>query len=123
MTEFTMYRGDSATFDVAVVDAAGAALNLTGTKLWFTVKRWISDLDSHAIVQKTSDSAGQVTLADQTADPGKATIKVLPADTASLGADTTTLVWDVQILDGAGEMHTVADGSLTVKPDVTRAIA
>jgi hypothetical protein len=123
MTEFTMYRGDSATFDVAVVDAAGAALNLTGTKLWFTVKRWISDLDSRAVVQKTSDSPGQVTLADQTADPGKATIKVLPADTASLGADTTTLVWDVQILDSAGEMHTVADGSLTVKPDVTRAIA
>lgn len=110
-------RGDLETYTLTLKDAAGAALNLTGASLWFTVKRGISDADAAAVFQKTIAS-GIVVAAPLT---GVAVITVLPADTAALGDGPLTLLYDIQVKLADGTTKTPLSGEFRVTPDVTRA--
>lgn len=114
MPEDPITRGDDATLTVTVTDPAGAPFALDGKTLWFTAKRKYSDPDEAAVIAKKSGEGIELL-----GDPGKAVVAINAADTANLPNRETTLVCDVQLLDGT-KVRTVARDTLTVEPDVTR---
>lgn len=115
--DLTITRGDARTMSVPMT-LNGAAWEIpVGATVRFTVKHQRDDLDSAAVIAK-STGAGIVAVADV------ATITIAPADTNSLAAKrtTTTLYYDVQVTGAASSFGpwTVATGRLTVVPDVSR---
>ena len=116
MSEIVAQRGDNETYDLTVVDATGARVNLTTATLKFTIKT--DAKDKQYIVQKTTGSG--ITNLDQGSPTtkGKATIALLPADTAKLLAPKT-LYFDVEMTVG-GIVTTVVSGDLSLVADITR---
>lgn len=115
--------GDDAVYTVTVTRASVAIdLRLANTKLWFTAKKALSDLDASAVIRKTfgvSGGPGGITVPG--AAPGNvANIGIADADTAALSA-TTRLYFDVQLEEPDGTKTTVARGTLPVVADVTKA--
>lgn len=119
MTDLRARRGDDKTYQLTIRQANGVPLDLTGLELWFTVKRSYAHADSEAIAQRTVGSG--ITIVDGPA--GRADVTLPAAATTDLPATATALVWDCQVKDPAGEIHTVDGGTLVVDPDVTRATA
>jgi hypothetical protein len=111
----TMFRGDTAQFQIAVTDVDGHPVNLTGCSLWFTAKIDPTSLDAAAQFQKKTPSTG---IAITDAANGIAVITMLAADTSSLTGDQT-LECDVQLKDGTGAIQTVARGQIKVLADIT----
>jgi len=111
-----MYRGDTGTLDVVVVDDVGSPVDISTYSLRFTAKYRSSDPDDEAIIVKTDDYGG-IALGNGT---GEATITVDPEDTEDL-TKTTTLLWDFQLTDGFGAVKTAAAGRLVISADISRA--
>lgn len=109
-------RGDSTIFYVTCTED-GAAVDLTGCKLWFTVKRNLSDLDVDAIIRRTTDTAMGIVVA--TPQTGIAVITLDPVQTVTL-LRAETLFWDIQVRTFAGLINTAASGLMDVALDVTR---
>jgi hypothetical protein len=125
MTERTMYRGDTYAFDIQVTKrSAGSEIgvpeNITDWKLWFTAKRTYSDWDSMAAVRLSSEPNDGIIFIDPV--NGKAEITIPPVKTVGYPDGPVVLVYDVQAKDTNGRIFTVEGGTLTVIPDVTRAI-
>jgi len=116
VSDIVAQRGDNEVYDLTVVDAAGARIDLTSATLKFTVKT--SSKDKEFIVQKTTGSG--ITNLDQSSPTtkGKATIALLPADTAKLLAPKT-LYFDVEMTVG-GVVTTVVSGDFSLVADITR---
>lgn len=95
---------------------------MTTYSVWFTAKYDAADADSAAVIRKgkTAGLTG-VTVMTDPATQTYSRIKVAfdPTDTAALPAKLLTLVFDIQIKAPTGEVFTVADGELQIKPDVT----
>jgi hypothetical protein len=118
VSEISMIRGDTASFSGTVM-RAGAPVNLTGAKLWFTAKRSRSDLDEAAVIKKDTVLGGVVILSPTS---GTYRVTILPADTSSL-TYTIQLFYDVQLLEPDGTVTTIESGTLEVDAsrDITRA--
>ena len=114
-TPLCLIRGDTKTYDFTFyLDTAQTTpLNLTGAKVWFTIKRDYQAKDADALVDK------QLTITN--AALGKATVKLSQTDTAlSLG----TYYYDVQYVSlGDLEVKTVIKGKIQVQYDVKKGIA
>lgn len=110
----TFPRGDTAFLDFAVVLNA-APQNITGWTLWFTAKRRVGDADP-GVLQK-STTGGGITITN--AATGLGTVNLVPADTAALPEQPTTLYADLQGKDGGGNIWTLAKGLIAVRPDAT----
>lgn len=121
MTDLQARRGDTESYDLALLDATGQPLNLgVITDIWFTIKRSPASTDADAIVQKTIGDGLEVT--DELG--GLATVTLDAADLVGLVGDTEVVLrWDVQIKDTDDRVTTVDDGGFTVVLDVTHAIA
>jgi hypothetical protein len=117
-TNLSMYRGDTRVVQLTI-SGLGAS-GLTGFSFWFTAKNDFADADADAVIKKTTNDFTVVTVGDANTS-GVITVKILPADTASLPDYNTNLHYDVQLEDGSGNVTTVATGTLTVKVDVTKA--
>ena len=110
---FKSFRGDTLAIDLAVT-LGGTAFDLTGSTLFFTLKRKITDLDADALVQcQTGDR-----LTHTNAAGGLATLRLPAADTAPMPLNIP-LVADIQVKTAAGEIYTVASGKITFSADVT----
>jgi hypothetical protein len=117
MSNFTMTRGDSATFS-GTVTLGGDPYDLSGAAhMWFTAKNKYVDSDEDAVFQKTLDDG--ITVVSPTA--GLYSVAIVPADTEDVPKAKTILVWDVQIEDSEGNIYTMASGKLVINPDVTDA--
>lgn len=110
-----MTRGDDrkivmeAVYPEDVVEAgvaAGDPYPLDGATVWFT-----AESPQSTIAKKSG--AGIETSGNL------ATILIDATDTESL-AGPTTYQWDFQIRTAGGKIHTLAKGSLVVRPDITR---
>lgn len=120
-TSLDMVRGDTKQWDLTFTDAAGGALDLSAITIWFTVKDKVSDTDAQALFQLHSPNHG---IANISAVGGTARITVLPSHTAALTSKRNNQAYyDIQIVDGSGRVYTVADGTITIYPDVTIAVA
>lgn len=129
----TVHRGDS--LSVAFV---GITAYTGWSKLWFTVKASVSDIDTNStimiVLSSPGDAADGLLYLNGTA--ATSTDGSITADDAALGNLTVALVadatdellpgssykYDVQALIGT-TVTTLATGSLTVTADVTRAIS
>jgi hypothetical protein len=114
MTALTMTRGDTAYLDITITHPNPGA-TLDGCTLKFTAKREFTDAQDAAVIKKDTSDGITVT-GDLTA-----TVKILPADTSDLEADTVVLQYDVELTDATPDTFTVDSGTLTVNPDVTTA--
>jgi hypothetical protein len=112
-----IFRGDTIVIEFAV-SQDGVALNLTGYSIWFTAKKQKSDNDTAPTAIQKTLSSGIVVL---DAAAGHIKVTILPADTATLSADTT-YVCDLQVKSGGGVITTVADGTMAITLDVTQAV-
>ncbi len=117
MSDFTMTRGDTLEFDIAVtVASSGAPQDITGCSLWFTLKRNQGDADP-GYLQKTI-GAGITVIS---LSGGTARAKLVPADTSAITSQAA-FYYDCQLKDGTGNIYTLDSGTITVKLDSTRAI-
>lgn len=111
--QLTMVKGDTYSFDIAVIQN-GAAFNLTGCTILFTAKYNVKD--SGFVFQRSSVTGG-VTITNATG--GLATVAFTPANTSGLASHIIDLPYDIQVTDGSGNIYTPIRGILRVLPDVT----
>jgi len=107
--DLKIVRGDKFTCFFRVKQAGGTYINLTG----YTAAAQIRQTDGDGAVAATFTAV----IGDQTAFPGSVLLTLLKAVTTTLTPGT--LVWDCEVIDGAGEPRTVLAGKVTVLKDVT----
>lgn len=105
MTYLSMYRGDDRELTIT------ASEDLTGCDVRFTAKARPSS--AMAVLEKSTDPGGGITI-----DTTTVTVAIEAADTVDL--DPVALHWDVEIVDLADKVHTVAHGRLAILQDITR---
>lgn len=110
-----MTRGDTYAF-AATIKMNGAAYDLTGTDLTFTAKWEFTDPDVDAVITLTSPSGG---VSIVSAALGQIRVVIPPEATESLPAHETQLKYDIQVKTSGGDIYTVLQGLLVVRPDVT----
>lgn len=119
--DITVGRGNAIDETITILDTTGAALNLTGATLWFTVKALgdVSTDDSTALIKLYWISGGAssgITVA--TPANGVMAISVTPALAATLAANTS-YKWDVKVKTAAGKEWTPVKGYLHTTGVVT----
>jgi len=112
---FTITRGDTYKENWVIKDESGTPINITGGKLYFTLKNSVSDPDPGAL-QLTSATGEGITITD--APNGAATMTMTSAQTAALNVQT--YYYDIQYKSSSGEIFTLARGTMTVESDVTQ---
>lgn len=118
---FEIARGDDRTIDF-VVDLGGVAQDITGWSLRFTARTAVplgTVTDDTGATLHYSTASGGVTITD--AASGAVAVAIAGADTYALGATDTTLMCDLQGVDGAGKIATLTTGKLVIKGEITRA--
>lgn len=120
LDDCSMYRGDTRYLPFQITDSGGNPLNITGFAIWFTAKRLIADPDPGVFQQTIANAKVVVT----NGALGLGYVRIDPANTATLPDAATDLLWDLQIKSTAADtpITTVVRGTLTVVPDITRAI-
>ena len=110
----TVTRGTSKTLELTVTDSANKAVDLTGARIIFTMKR--DSEDQLPLTQKASDDPLQVELSAPR--EGKAKIYLLPADTQNL--DPKSYIFDVWVILSNGKRYVVVEPTpITLKAGVT----
>ena len=123
-----MYRGDTFVYDTQLMNPLPGPTqgkvpqNLTGWTLWFTAKYQAVDADQNAVIQQDNATVGGVVVVGP-ATNGNIAVTAAPLSTRGFPDAPVTLVYDIQGKDGSGRIFTMETGTLTVAPDVTRAIA
>jgi hypothetical protein len=105
-------RGDDVTYHLAFKDGDDA-VDITGWKIYFTLKKNIDDDDDDALIKKETEPAGADAIA------GLADIVLLDTDTNDLAG---TYDYDIQYKDDSGLIKTVMKGAYLFEKDVTRRI-
>lgn len=110
-------RGDDDVFDVAVTDEdTGLPVDLSGADLTFMVKRYPSDPDADALITKVTPTEVAITLP---ATGGLAVVTLDAADTDDLAPGNYS--WELQVVDAANKVRTVAGGRFKIVADLIRA--
>lgn len=113
-----MVKGDTAVFDITCTTAAGAAFDISGATIYFTVKDDPSDADAAAIFQKSTASGISII----SGAGGTAQVVTAAADTSSFNASehggNNQMYWDCQVIK-SGRTYTVARGRLTILAQYT----
>ena len=111
-------RGDTKPL-TATVTTNGVATSLVGGKLFFTAKTDVSNPDPGVFQLTWVDGGASSGITVPTPSSGVANITIPPSATSGLGAFVQTLQWDLEFVSAAGDVFSVARGTLTVTPDVT----
>jgi hypothetical protein len=119
----TMFIRDDRTLEVSVNanTSPQTPQDLTGAKVWMTVKDRTSDLDSSAHIMKRNAAAGGSDSEIKILTPatnGQLEIYLVPADTENMNPGT--YVYDVQVKLANDKVYTVVRSQITFKDDVTR---
>ena len=108
-TTIEIVRRDDVTINCTFKDAAGAAINITGYTVYFTVKRNIKDADSAALISKTVTSHSSPTT-------GQTTITLSKTNT---NLDEGSYFYDFQLKDTSGNIQSTKRGTINVVQDIT----
>ena len=116
-TSVTIRRGDNTTLKVTVYQGSSSTTvaDLTGSKLYFTLKERENHPDSRAVVSKNSEAGGGIAIATPT--NGIAEIELSSAETG--GLKTGTHWFDIQLKDSLDQIYTVLAGNIIVEADIT----
>jgi hypothetical protein len=123
LAELTAVRGDTITIRLTITrpdaNLVPQPVNLTGAVIRATFKLSPDDPDPGIVQLGTDTTPAQFTLNTPLAD-GIATMELLPSDTHDLEAPTV-IYWDAQLVESNGRVSTVADETLILVVDITRA--
>jgi len=109
MADLSMFRGDDKTWNLTFTDSNGTAINLTSATIFLTVKKNTSDADTSAVISKTVTAHTNPT-------GGISALTVTHTDSAiAIG----NYYYDIQLVDSAGSVTTITNGSFTIKRDIT----
>jgi len=101
-----VYRGETKTLNLTVKDGAGNLVDLTGSTLYFTVKKREAERD--CVIQKISSDTAQIEIASP-ATRGTAEIFLYPSDT---NIDPGKYRFDIWIVLPSGARHVVVRPSI-----------
>lgn len=112
--------GDDRTISVTTVtEDTEEAVDLTGAKLWFTVKESTRDPDSSSIMLKRNTEAGgddtQIKVTD--AATGTFDIYITPADFE--GVEAGSYVYDIQVKLFNNKLYTIVSNRIEFIEDIT----
>lgn len=110
-----LHAGDDYEYKFSVT-RGGAALPLTGAKLWVSVKEASVQDDNAAKLQLTSDSSAEIEIVSET----DFVVKFSAASTADLEG---LWLYDIQVLLADGSILTLASGAIEFLANVTRSIS
>jgi hypothetical protein len=111
----SIIRGQSKTYALAVTDKNGDPVDLTGSRVIFSVKTSFCAED--ALIRKDSNN-GTTEIEITNALGGLADIKIVPSDTNTL--DATEYIFDVWVVLSSGKQYPVIPPSkLVVEAGVT----
>lgn len=118
----TTFLRDDRTLEVSAnYEHDGSVVDLTGAKIWFTVKDRTSDEDSEAHIMKRNTAAGgsdsEILVTNPTG--GALEVYLVPADSTDMNPGTYQ--YDVQVILANGKTYTIVRSQITFKEDVTRA--
>jgi len=110
-SEIKMTRGRHRDITVTVLNSAGSPQDLTGRTLRFMAKRGITDLDSAAILNKTTGTGITHAVPQSGATLGQATIAIAAADTnvAAVPNHSIALRCEIVLTDGSEPYAVVPD--------------
>jgi hypothetical protein len=120
--KINMFLRDDRTLFVEVHYESGAAVDLSDSKIWFTVKQKTSDPDTSAILSKKNEAAGGADteiLIVEPAENGQAQVFLTPDDTDLVNPGVYS--YDVQVLLANGKTYTAVRDQIIFKEDVTKA--
>ena len=105
-------RGDDKYYIITVKDSGGLVIDITGWKVYFTVKKNKSDTDANAKIKKNVISHTDPT-------NGKTQIHLSHTDTI---LDVENYYYDMQVKKSDGTIVTVLSGVFSVVYDITTRI-
>lgn len=105
-------RGDDKTWILFLRTPAGAAINITGMTVYFTVKTAPDDdlTDAAAVLKKDITSHFDAT-------GGKTYLILVPADTKA--KPVSGYSYDIQVKDAGGKIVTTSLGDFIIDPEIT----
>ena len=109
-SKITAIRGDTKTLNLTFKDDTGTPVNLTGSKVYLTVKKSVNDSDDDALIKK--DVTGHTN-----ATAGETQITLSATDT---NIEEGLYVWDIQIKYSDNSINSTMKGDFEVVSDVTR---
>lgn len=112
MSRLSVYRGDDKTFNFTFKYSNGAAVDITGWTIFFTVKEKEADSDDDAKI------ATEVT-SHTDASGGLSTLSITDSDT---NLTPKKYYYDFQVKKADGLIRTLVKGDFTVLTDITRRI-
>ena len=109
-TNLYIIRGDDKYYDINFKDKDQNAIDITGWKLYFTVKKNLGDSDEEAVIKKDITTH---------TDPsnGKTRLHLTNADTEINGGD---YYYDIQVKRTSDDVFTVMIGKISIVHDRTR---
>lgn len=100
--------GDTRSFDFDFSNSNGAT-DITGWKVWITIKESITVSDSNAAIQKSTT----------THDSPLEGITTLTLDASETKIETGNYYYDMQVETDTGQVYTIAKGTIYVEYGVT----
>jgi hypothetical protein len=113
MSALTIIRNDDVVLTATFTDADGNAIDLTGSKVYFTVKENESDADADALITKEVTSHS-----DPTA--GETQISLNPTDT---NVDPGTYFYDLQVKNSLGTIQSTSSDKITIRQDISSRVS
>jgi len=110
----SFYRGDTQVYTLTIKDKDGNAVNLSGSSVWFTMKKNPTLPDDEATLQ--------VVVIDHTDPTNGITKIVVPATETSKLKGGHTYYYDFQLVDFAKNVKTLLAGKVEVLQDVTQRV-
>ena len=104
-----IYKGDNYSWEFHFT-SAGVVENITGWSIYFTAKRYITDTDSQAIIQKIITTH---------TNPTQGISQLSFSHTETEAFPVGVWFYDVQIKTPADEIYTIFKGQFKVLADVT----
>jgi len=105
-----LYRGDSREYNLTFTDNAGAVIDISTWKIYFTAKIKYKDSDDLAVIKK------DITIHSEP-ENGKTKIILTPTDT---DIDPGSYYYDIQVKRAAESILTVLMGKIKIITDITR---
>ena len=115
----SMFRGDTQILDLTVTQD-GVPVNIAGSTIWMTAKLSVDDLDIQAIFQVKTPT--DIVIVNPAAGTAKITVPASATESMVIEKGTVvSLVYDIQVKTSTDVISTVDVGTITIRPDITRA--
>lgn len=118
MNNLSAYRGDSFVLNLAFMDSTGTAIDISGWKVYLTIKKNTGNTDALADKQISVTCPSTPASGHEASEAGTLTMQLTPAETALLNGK---YLYDVQYIDGT-TVRTVIRAEIVFIDDVTRSI-